>query len=204
MLSMNLLKKFLEERIMQAALFSTEQMLVSDKITFVLGQYTQAICVVCMGRRMESRQERAVRLFKEGYNCSQSVFAAFCDLYGIDEETALKIAASFGAGMGRMREVCGAVSGMFLVAGLETGTTEGKDSEGKKKNYDTVQFLAEKFKEKNGSIVCRELLGLEQKKENPFKDTKPEERTEKYYKKRPCVEMVRDAAQLVEEYLVKK
>ena len=90
---------------------------------------------------METRVEKAERLFKEGYNCSQSVFAAYCDLYGIEEEMALKLSASFGGGMGRMREVCGAVSGMFLIAGIETGATEGKDSEGKKHNYDTVQFL---------------------------------------------------------------
>lgn len=152
---------------------------------------------------MESRVEKAERLFKEGYNCSQSVFAAYCDLYGIDEKTALKLSASFGAGMGRMREVCGAVSGMFLVAGMETGAIEGKDSEGKKYNYDTVQFLADKFKEKNGSIVCRELLGLGEKKSEEFKETKPEKRTEQYYKKRPCVEMVKTAAMLIEEYLLK-
>lgn len=151
---------------------------------------------------MESRVEKAEKLFKEGYNCSQAVFAAYCDLYGIDEDTALKLSASFGGGMGRMREVCGAVSGMFLVAGMETGATEGKDSEGKKHNYDTVQFLAEKFKEKNGSIVCRELLGLGEKKAEGFKETKPEERTEGYYKKRPCVEMVKTAAELIEEYLL--
>lgn len=151
---------------------------------------------------MESRVEKAERLFKEGYNCSQSVFAAYCDLYGIDEQTALKLSASFGAGMGRMREVCGAVSGMFLVAGMETGAIEGKDSEGKKYNYDTVQFLAEKFKEKNGSIVCRELLGLGEKRLEEFKETKPEKRTEQYYKKRPCVEMVKTAAGLIEEYLL--
>lgn len=153
---------------------------------------------------METRVEKAERLFKEGYNCSQSVFTAYCDLYGIDEKTALKLSASFGGGMGRMREVCGAVSGMFLVAGMETGTTEGKDNEGKKHNYDTVQFLAEKFKEKHGSIICRELLGLGEKMPGGFKQTKPEERTEQYYKKRPCVEMVKFAAQLIEENLLEK
>ena len=153
---------------------------------------------------MKSRVEKAERLFREGYNCSQSVFAAYCDLYGIDEETALKLSASFGGGMGRMREVCGAVSGMFLIAGMETGATEGKDSEGKKYNYDTVQFLAEKFREKNGSIVCRELLGLSEKKPEGYKETKPEDRTEQYYKKRPCVEVVKTATEFIEEYLLEK
>lgn len=109
---------------------------------------------------METRKERAARLFKEGYNCSQAVFAAYADKYGIDEETALKLSASFGGGMGRMREVCGAVSGMFMIAGLETGATEGKDVEGKKANYDMVQKMAEVYRKENGSIICKELLGL--------------------------------------------
>lgn len=95
---------------------------------------------------MESRKEKAVELFMEGYNCSQAVFAAYADLFGIDFDMALKLSASFGAGMGRMREVCGAVSGMFLVAGLMTGTTDGKDVAGKQANYDMVQKLAAEYK----------------------------------------------------------
>lgn len=162
----------------------------------------------------ESRKEKAVRLFKEGYNCSQSVFAAYADKYGIDEETALKLSASFGGGMGRMREVCGAVSGMFLVAGLETGTADGKDAAGKKANYDMVQALAAEYKKENGSIICKELLGLvpmpgEQEKEKgdseleaaQFTDTKPEERTQEYYKKRPCVELVQQACEIMDKML---
>lgn len=152
---------------------------------------------------MGKRQEKAVELFHEGYNCSQAVFGAFADLYGMEVEQALRLSCSFGAGMGRMREVCGAVSGMFLVAGLENGTAEGKDAKGKKENYDTVQELAKRFKERSGgSIICKELLGLEEKKE--FSDTKPEARTEGYYKKRPCVELVREAAAILEEYLSEK
>ena len=152
---------------------------------------------------MESRREKAIALFKEGYNCSQSVFAAFCDDYQISKEMALKLSASFGGGMGRMREVCGAVSGMFLVAGLETGTTIGKDAEGKKLNYDMVQKLAAKYREKNGSIICRELLGLEQiQTKQMFTETSPEARTEQYYKKRPCVELVGDAVDIIEELLL--
>ena len=145
---------------------------------------------------METRPDKAVRLFKEGYNCSQAVFLAYCDAYGIDQETASRLSASFGAGLGRMREVCGAVSGMLLVAGLETGAVEGKDREGKKKNYQTVQKLAEEYRKKNGSIICRELLGL--RKDAPIQ-AEPEERTEEYYKKRPCPELIRQAAEILEE-----
>lgn len=162
----------------------------------------------------ETRKEKAVRLFQEGYNCSQAVFAAYADQYGIEEETALKISASFGGGMGRMREVCGAVSGMFLVAGLETGTADGKDAEGKKANYDMVQALAAEYRKRNGSIICKELLGLvpmpqsaEQGKEEgeltaaQFTDTTPEARTKEYYQKRPCVELVGQACEILDQIL---
>lgn len=154
---------------------------------------------------MESRREKAIRLFQEGYNCSQAVFAAFSDEYQIPKDMALKLSSSFGGGIGRMREVCGAVSGMSMVAGLETGAIDGEDAEGKKKNYDMVQKLAAKFREKNGSIICRELLGLEQDGlEKAFTDTKPEERTEQYYKKRPCALLVGDAVDILEEELFQK
>lgn len=150
---------------------------------------------------MGKRSEKAVELFKQGYNCSQSVFGAFADVYGMEEEMALKVSASFGGGMGRMREVCGAVSGMFMVAGLETGTSDGKDAAGKKHNYEVVQQLAAQFKERNNdTIICRELLGLEMKDN---KETTPELRTAEYYKKRPCVELVRDCAEILEEYFEK-
>ena len=154
---------------------------------------------------METRKEKAVRLFKEGFNCSQSVFAAYSDIYGIDEKTALRLSSSFGAGMGRMREVCGTCSGMFLIAGLESGATEGKDSTGKKENYDMVQMLAEEFRKRNGTIICKELLGLSspQVTAAEFKDTKPEERTAAYYKKRPCVQLVEDAADILESTILK-
>ena len=152
---------------------------------------------------MGARQDKAEALFREGYNCSQAVFGAFADIYGMDEKQAMQIACSFGAGMGRMREVCGAVSGMFMVAGLENGTTEGKDAEGKKENYDSVQYLAQQFKERSGgSIVCKELLGLEQK--DNYKDTTPEERNRTYYAKRPCVELVKEAAGILEAWLERK
>lgn len=154
---------------------------------------------------MESRKKKAVELFKQGFNCSQSVFAAYSDLYGIDDETALRISSSFGGGMGRMREVCGTCSGMFLVAGLESGATEGRDAAGKQANYAMVQMLAEEFRKRNGTIICRELLGLDtpQVTAAEFKETKPEERTDAYYKKRPCVQLVEEAAEILESTILK-
>lgn len=150
---------------------------------------------------MENRIELAVSLFKEGYNCSQAVVAAYADLYGFTREQALKMAASFGGGIGRMRKTCGAACGLFMLAGLETGCIDGKDKDGKEANYKLVQELAEEFKRRNGSITCAELLGLEKSAPTP---TTPEARTNEYYKKRPCVKMVEEAARIWEEYLAKK
>ena len=153
---------------------------------------------------MNSRTEKAVGLFLEGYNCSQSVFAAYADLFGMEEETALRVSASFGGGIGRMREVCGAANGMFMVAGMLTGSVEGKDQIAKKNNYEVVQRLASEFKKENGgSYICRELLGLNKdgKKVVPG-DTTPEARTEEYYKKRPCLKTIAGAAALVERMLL--
>ena len=147
---------------------------------------------------MESKIEKAVELFKEGYNCSQSVVAAYAEDYGFTREQALKMAASFGGGIGRMRQTCGAACGLFMLAGLETGCTEGKNREGKEENYKTVQMLAEEFKRRNGSLICAELLGLSKKAPTP---PTPEERTPEYFKKRPCVKMVDEAARSWEEYL---
>lgn len=145
-----------------------------------------------------SRKERAIENFMSGYNCSQSVFEAYSDLFGFDKETALKISASFGAGIGRMRETCGTVCAMFMIAGMFTGCTTADCPSGKKTNYDTVQELAQIYKEKYGSIVCRELLGL--KKDMPFDETTPDERTKEYYQKRPCVRQVAGACDIIEEY----
>ena len=127
----------------------------------------------------EDRIQKAVELFKSGYNCSQSVVAAFADMYGFTQEQALRMAASFGGGIGRMRETCGAACGLFLVAGLKTGATEAADREGKAANYAVVQELAAEFKKRNGSLICAELLGL--KKKEPV-STIPEERTAQYYR----------------------
>lgn len=147
---------------------------------------------------MSKRIDTAQMLFQKGYNCSQAVFAAFSDLYGLDQDTALKLSSSFGGGLGRMREVCGAVSGMCMIAGLETGSSKEKDTEGKKYNYEVVRKLSEEFRKTNGSIICRELLGLEPAAEIPVT---PQERTETYYKKRPCGQLVADAAEIIEEVL---
>ncbi len=147
---------------------------------------------------MKTRVDTALELFAEGYNCAQAVFAAFADKYGIDRDTALKLSSSFGGGMGRMREVCGAASGMFMVIGLETGATDGDDKDTKAANYKKVRELAEKFKEQTGSLICRELLGLDK---NAAETHVPEARTPAYYEKRPCADMVRIAAELlVEEF----
>ena len=108
----------------------------------------------------EERIERAVNLFLSGFNCSQSVVTAFADLYGFTEEQALRMSASFGGGIGRMRQTCGAACGMFLLAGLETGCTDGTDREGKSYNYKIVQHLAERFKEESGALICSELLEI--------------------------------------------
>lgn len=147
----------------------------------------------------KTHSELAIGYFKEGYNCSQSVFLAFCNEYNMDFETALKISSSFGAGMGRLREVCGAVSGMFMVAGLVYGYADPKDHKMKAEHYERIQYLAKEFEDKNRSIICRELLGLGDGKDKP----EPELRTTEYYKKRPCVELVGMAAKIMEQYIEK-
>jgi C_GCAxxG_C_C family probable redox protein len=147
---------------------------------------------------MNDFKERAVSLFKQGYNCSQSVFAAFCEECGMDFDTALKISSSFGGGMGRLREVCGAVSGMFMVAGMKYGYTDPKDSLSKAEHYKRIQQLANLFKERNKSLICRELLGLTTQTEGYV----PEARTIEYYKKRPCADIVGDAAEIMYEFII--
>lgn len=143
---------------------------------------------------MKSRVEKAAALFAEGYNCSQSVFMAYADLIGMDDSTAKQVSLGLGGGMGRMREVCGAVSGMVLLTGFVSGMENGADAEGKKNNYQLVQNLMKRFEQENGSYICKQLLGLEEK-DGPV----PERRTEGYYKKRPCKDLVCDAARILEE-----
>lgn len=149
---------------------------------------------------MKEKALLAGQLFREGYNCCQSVILAFAPELGLDEKTAVRMGSSFGGGMGRLREVCGAVSGMFMVLGLAEGYDSPADTQGKAKQYARVQGLAQQFREKNGSIVCRELLGLSEHKSSP----KPEERTEAYYRKRPCAELVECAAEILEAELEKQ
>ena len=108
---------------------------------------------------MESRVERAQELFRSGYNCAQSVFAAYADLFGMDRETALKISCPMGAGIGRMREVCGTVCAMSMLSGFVYGNTDPEDEEAKKRAYEIVRRMAQEFQEENGTLLCRELLG---------------------------------------------
>lgn len=144
-------------------------------------------------QEIQKRVERAKELFHQGFNCSQAVFAACADIYGIEDEAlALRLAASFGGGIGRMRQTCGAACGMFLLAGLQNGSAIPGDAEGKKNNYTLVQDLAAKFQAENGSLICSELLGIAPKPQEPT----PEARTEAYYQKRPCVEMVASAVRI--------
>lgn len=144
-----------------------------------------------------THEEIAKQNFTDGYNCAQAVLCAFEDVTGLDGETAAKIASSFGGGMGRMREVCGAVSGACMVLGLIEGYDDPKAGKEKMQLYARVQEFAQKYKEENGSIICRELLaGVP-----VMSGVKPEERTETYYKKRPCAELVYMAASILDEML---
>ncbi len=147
------------------------------------------------------RGEAALTYFTQGYNCAQAVFLAFGDLTGLDPATAARLVSSFGGGMGRMREVCGAVSGALAILGLLSGYDSPDDNEGKSRHYANVRDFAERFKAKTGggSIICRELLAGA--KADPTPGGEPEARTEAYYKKRPCGELCAIAAEIVEEML---
>lgn len=146
-----------------------------------------------------SKKFKAASLFREGYNCAQSVVLAFAEEMNMDEKTAAKLSSSFGGGMGRLREVCGAVSGMFLVAGMIKGYDCPDDDERKAEHYRLIQSLAEEFKAKNKTIICRELLNLQEGPDYFI----PEKRTESYYAARPCEKFVADAAELIESYVIK-
>ena len=146
---------------------------------------------------MTEHAEKACKLFTEGRNCAQAVFTAFCDVTGFDQETALLISSSFGGGMGRMREVCGACSSMFMVAGLLYGYTSANDIEEKAAHYRRIQELAGQFKDVHETIICIDLLkGLKVNK-----DPVPELRTEAYYKARPCIRFVKTAAEILDRYI---
>ncbi|MBP5221024.1 MAG: C_GCAxxG_C_C family protein [Bacteroidaceae bacterium] len=151
----------------------------------------------------DERVQLAVETFMQGYGCCQSVICAFADIYGIDSTTAKKIGAGFGGGVGRMRMMCGAVSGIVTLVGLDCGQTEGSDREGKAACYKVVQDLLGVFKQRNGSVICAELLGL-----NGCPVVKntyiPDQRNAEYYKKRPCAQKVESAARVFAEYLLTK
>ena len=138
---------------------------------------------------------KAAELFLGGYHCAPSVAVAFCDVTGLEETFAARMVSSFGGGMGRIREVCGAVSGMFFVLGLLYGYDTPGDDAAKKRLYTDVQALAGKFRESCGSIVCREIL------KNPPTDPNPSPRTAEYYKVRPCARLVLVAGQLMDEFI---
>ena len=143
------------------------------------------------------RVELACQLFCEGANCAQAVAAAFCDVVDMDKATLLRLSSSFGGGMGRMREVCGACSGMFLIAGFLWGYDDTADDEAKKAHYARIQQMAEKFRAKHGTIICRELLASLKPTETP----EPTKRTAEFYKVRPCVRFVETAAEILEQML---
>ena len=144
-----------------------------------------------------TRRELAMTCFLKGYNCSQSIVLAFEDILPVDKSILSKLASSFGGGMGRLREVCGAVSGMFMIAGILYGYDGPETGKEKATHYARIQELAHRFKEKHGSIVCREMLGFNMRHDVPV----PEKRTAEYFKKRPCVEIIGDAAEILEQYI---
>ena len=137
----------------------------------------------------------AAELFMKGYNCAQAITVAFSDVTGLSEDFSAKMISSFGGGMGRLREVCGAVSGMLAVAGILYGYNDPEDDKAKMNHYALVQELAAKFREQASSIVCREIL------KNPPSDPNPTPRTAAFYKERPCVRLVILAAQILDSYI---
>ena len=154
-------------------------------------------------QELNERVAQAVENFMAGYGCCQSVVAAFADLYGLDETMAKKIAAGFGGGVGRLRMMCGAVSGIVMLVGLDCGQTEGSDREGKSACYKVVQELLTQSKEENGSLICAEILGLKgyEKAQSSYVASA---RTAEYYKTRPCADKVECAARIFADYLKRK
>ncbi len=153
-------------------------------------------------QEMVNEREKAAReAFLQGYNCAQAIMVAFQDVIGIEPETALRLASSFGGGMGRMREVCGSVSGIFMVAGLLYGYSDSREKDGKRALYAIVQELAARYRAEAGSIICRELLGMAGVAEADNTDPEPGERTPEYYRKRPCEVKIGLAARILDEYM---
>lgn len=152
---------------------------------------------------LDERVSRAVENFMSGYGCAQSVLAAFADLYGLDEVMAKRVAAGFGGGVGRMRMMCGAVSAIVMLVGLDCGQTEGDDRAGKSACYKVVQELLAQSKEQNGSLICAEILGI-QGHEKAACSYVASPRTVEYYKTRPCAAKVESAARIFANYLKNK
>lgn len=155
-----------------------------------------------MHQSLQQRIDRAVDLFMSGYGCCQSVVAAYADLYGFTEEQALRVAAGFSGGVGRLRMMCGAVSALVILVGMDCGQTEGSDRAGKAACYKVVRELLELFERENGSLICAEILGL--KGEKAHCSYVPSERTQEYYKTRPCAAKVESAARIFAGYLSQK
>ena len=155
---------------------------------------------------LEERVAKARSLFKEeGYNCCQAVVLAYNDLFGIDDKTAASLSSGFGGGMGRMREVCGSVSGMVMLAGLISPADDPSAKDGRTRNYALVQDVAGEFKAINGTIVCKDLLGLVpmgSAAPAPAESPEPSDRTPEYYKKRPCEELVGISARIIGKKLL--
>lgn len=166
------------------------------------------VCATFAGKRteneytmtadMENRVRRAEELFVSGFNCAQAVTAAFADIYGYSEEQALRLSAGFGGGIGRTRQTCGAACGMVILAGMDCGSADAGDREGKSDNYRVVQQLLGRFKELYGTTVCAELLRL--KRGTPLSYAAGE-RTAEYYRTRPCLNQVVAAARIFAEYI---
>ena len=144
-----------------------------------------------------TRSERAIALFLDGCNCAQAVFGAFADLFGIEEKLALRLSSSFGGGLGRQREVCGAVSGMCMAAGALYGYDDVKDPVQKAAHYARIQELCGKFREMYGSIICRELLGAKRADDSP----NPTPRDAEFYRTRPCARFIGACADILDEYV---
>ena len=144
-----------------------------------------------------THREKAEKYFCSGYNCAQAVLCAYCDITGIDESTAQRWASSFGGGMGKLREACGAVTGAFAVLGLLYGGYDVNDNKAKSEHYALVRKMAEGFKDKHGTINCEQLLkGIAN-----AKGSDPAERTEEYYKVRPCARFVGDACDILDSII---
>lgn len=144
-----------------------------------------------------SKGDRAYELFMSGYNCAQAVAGAFADELGMSTESVARLTSGFGGGMGRMREVCGTFSGIVMVVSWLYGYSSPDDNANKKAVYERIRSIADTFRADNGSIICRELLGISE----PERSAAPSERTAEYYKKRPCKELCRYAADLLEKYI---